>query len=563
MKNVLSILIVVLSVCIFGFAQQQPLQQSHSHAAAGAAPATSSSAGMAAFTSGLGTMHHPVTTQNVRAQQLFDEGLRLIYAFNHDEAVRSFKRAAAADPNLAMAYWGIAYAVGPNYNLPVDEEREKAAYDAITKAQSLAKHASASEQAYISALAQRYSNQANPDLKRLSNNYRDAMRSVSQEYPDDLDAATLYAESIMDLNPWGLWKNDGTPWEGTSEITSVLESVMKRDPNHMGAIHYYLHAVEASPNPERGLAGANKLASLAPSAGHIVHMPAHIYVRTGEYDAARRTNDQAAKADEAYIQASGVQGIYPMMYYSHNLHFIAWAASMEGRYTDSRQAAEKLAAHVGPHVKDMPPLEGFMAIPGAVLARFERWDDILNLPAPDPQMKTVTTMWHYARGMAFAAKGNLPAAEKERQFVVSAENNTPPDAIFSMPFNNKTKDVLKIADDVLSAKIAIAQNDNAKAIPLLQDAVAIQDNLKYGEPPDWFFPVRESLGGALLRSGNAVEAEKVFRADLDRNPRNARSLFGLREALKMEKKDYDAEFVNRQFADAWKHSDVKLTVAQL
>jgi hypothetical protein len=558
--KVLPILVVTLSLSTFAFAQQQPKK---AQAKPATAPANALSSGMATFASGLGTHHHPVTTQNARAQQLFDEGLRLIYAFNHDEAERSFKRAAELDPNLAMAYWGIAYAVGPNYNLPVDAEREKAAYDAITKAQSLASHASDSEKAYINALAKRYSNDPNPDLKQLSLNYRDAMRSVMQQYPDDLDAATIYAESIMNLNPWGLWNHDGTPWEGTPEITRVLESVIKRNPNHMGAIHYYIHAVEASPNPERALAGANRLASLAPSAGHIVHMPAHIYTRTGDYEAAKRTNDLAAKADEAYIKASGVQGIYPMMYYSHNLHFIASAASMEGRYTDARQAAEKLAAHVGPHVKDMPPLEGFMAVPGAVLVRFQRWDDILNAPAPDPQMKTVTALSHYGRGMAFAGKGNLAEAQNEYQKLVAAEKATPADAIFSMPFNNKTKDVLKIADDVLAAKIAMAQKDYAKAIPLLQDAVSIQDSLKYGEPPDWFFPVRESLGGALLRSGNAVEAENIFRADLDKNPRNARSLFGLREALKAQGKTYDAQFVNREFADAWKNADVKITVAQL
>jgi tetratricopeptide (TPR) repeat protein len=292
-------------------------------------------------------------------------------------------------------------------------------------------------------------------------------------------------------------------------------------------------------------------------------MPAHIYVRTGDYDLAVKTNVDAAQADENYIKASGAQGVYPMMYYSHNLHFIASAASMEGRYADARQAADKLAAHVGPHVKEMPPLEGFMAIPGAVLVRFQRWDDILNAPAPDPEMKTVTALSHYGRGMAFVGKGNLKEAQAEYQKLVAAENATPADAIFSMPFNNKTKDVLKIADDVLAARIATEQKDYAKAVPLLQDAVAIQDSLRYGEPPDWFFPVRESLGATLLQNGNAPEAEKVFRADLEKNPRNARSLFGLREALTAEGKTYDAQFVNREFADAWKNADVQLTLPQL
>src|SRR6266446_5469873 len=387
---------------------------------------------------GLGDLHHPVSTKNAQAQEFFDQGLRLIYAFNHDEAARSFQKAAELDPKLAIAYWGIAEAVGPNYNDPASEDRFKQAHEAIQKAVDLSGNASDAERGYILAMAKRFPADPKSDRRKAAEEYRDAMREVVKNNPDDLDAATLFAESGMDLHPWGLWHRDGTPEAGTEEIVATLESVIKRDPNHLGAVHYYIHTVEASNSPERALAGANRLASLAPAAGHIVHMPAHIYIRTGDYEAAVKTNQKAAAIDRAYIQASGVQGIYPMMYYSHNLHFIAWAASMEGRYTDSRQAAEKLAAHVGPHVKDMPPLEGFMAIPGAVLTRFERWDDILNLPAPDPQMKTVTTFWHYARGMAFAAKGNLPAAEKERQFVVTAENNTPPDAIFSMPFNNKT-----------------------------------------------------------------------------------------------------------------------------
>ncbi|MCU1285697.1 MAG: repeat-containing protein [Acidobacteriales bacterium] len=562
-KHVLPILVLSLSLNYIAAAQTPA---THSHSANPAkAPATKpvQPSGMSAFNRGLGNLHHPVTTQNVRAQQLFDQGLRLIFGFNHDEAVRSFEEAAKLDPKLAMAYWGIAYAKGPNYNVPVDLPHEMAAYEAVQKAKALSANASESDKAYINAIAARYSNDPVPDFPKLAVAYKDAMRDLSHKYPDDLDAATIYAESMMNLNPWGLWTLDGKPWEFTPEITRVLESVLRRDPNHMGAIHLYIHAVEASPDPERALAAANRLAALAPTAGHLVHMPAHIYSRIGDYDSATRTNVDAAKADENYVQSGGLPGIYPMMYYSHNLHFIAYASSMGGGYAQAKQAADRLAAHVGPHVKEMPPLEGFMGVPGAVLVRFGRWDDILALPAPDPQMKNVTALWHFARGMAFVGKGNLAEAAKEHQQVVTAENNTAADAVFSMPFNNKTRDVLKIADDVLAAKIAIAQKDNAKAIPLLQDAVAIQDSLKYGEPPDWFSPVRETLGAALLMNGNAVEAEKVFRADLDRNPRNARSLFGLREALKAQGKAYDAQFVNREFADAWKNADVKLTVKDL
>jgi tetratricopeptide (TPR) repeat protein len=356
----------------------------------------------------------------------------------------------------------------------------------------------------------------------------------------------------MNLHPWGLWHPDGTPEAGTDEIVATLESVLKRDPNHLGAVHYYIHTVEASPSPERALAGANKLASLAPGAGHIVHMPAHIYIRTGDYEAAVKTNEQAATIDRSYIKASGTQGIYPMMYYSHNLHFIAMCSAMNGNYPEAKKNAELLAEHVGPAVKMMPPLEGFMTIPVAVEIRFHHWNEILKMRRPDPALKTATVFWHFGRGMALASTGKVSEAEAEYKVVSDAEAATSPEVVFSMPFNNKAKDIMKIAKDVLGAKVAMAKKDHAGAIVMLREAVAIQDTLKYGEPPDWFFPVRESLGAALLISGDTAEAEKAFREDLDRNPRNPRSLFGLHQALKAEKRDYDAGFIQKQFDASWK-----------
>jgi tetratricopeptide (TPR) repeat protein len=338
---------------------------------------------------------------------------------------------------------------------------------------------------------------------------------------------------------------------------------MKRDPNHLGAIHYYIHAVEASNNPERALAGANKLASLAPAAGHIVHMPAHVYIRTGDYAAAVKTNQDAAAVDRAYIKSSGAQGIYPMMYYSHNLHFIAMCSAMNGDYAEAKKAGDMLAAHVGPHVKEMPPLEGFMTIPLAVGIRFHKWDDVLAMKAPDPEMKATVGFWHFARGMALAGKGKIADAEAEYKIVSDAEKSTPPDAIFQMPINNKTKDILKIAEDVLGAQIALAKKDTAGAVSQLREAVAIQDTLKYGEPPDWFYPVRESLGGVLLMSGDAKGAEQVFRDDLARNLRNPRSLFGLHEALKAQDRTSDAWFVEKQFRDSWKGGAGQLKVEDL
>ena len=536
MKTLAHVLCGVL-LCL-GAAAQEHASHAQSHAVV--------------LVTGLGDLHHPVSTKNPQAQQFFDEGLRFIYAFNHDEAARSFQHAAKLDPKLAMAYWGVAEAVGPNYNDPADPDRYKQAHDAVQKAVDLSAEASPSDQAYIQALAKRFPEDPKSDLKKAAEDYRDAMRQVVSEFPDDLDAATLFAEAGMNLHPWGLWHVDGTPEAGTEEIVSTLESVMKRDPNHLGAIHYYIHAVEASPNPERALAGANKLAALAPAAGHIVHMPAHVYIRTGDYEAAVKTNEKAAEVDRAYIKATGVQGIYPMMYYSHNLHFIAMCAAMNGNYAESRKNADLLTANVGPHVKEVPPLEGFMTVPMAVEIRFHHWNEILKIPQPDAAMKTATVFWHFGRGMALAGTGKVADAEAEYKIVSEAEEATPPDVIFQMPINNKAKDIMKIAKDVLGAKIAVAKKDNNGAVVMLREAVAIQDTLKYGEPPDWFFPVREALGATLLMSGDAAGAEKVFREDLERNLRNPRSLWGLHQALLRQKRGYDAGFVEKQFEASWK-----------
>src|SRR6202050_1492442 len=501
---------------------------------------------------GLGDLHHPVSTDNPEAQQFFDQGLRFIYAFNHAEAARSFQQAAELDSKLAMAYWGVAEAVGPNYNDPADPARYKRAHDAVRRAVDLSAGASQSERAYIQAMAKRFLGDPNSDLEKAAEDYHDAMRQVSAEFPDDPDAATLFAESGMNLHPWGLWHQDGSPEAGTEEIVATLESVMKRDPNHLGAIHYYIHAVEASNDPGRALAGANKLAALAPGAGHIVHMPAHVYIRTGDYDAAVKTNEQAAEVDRAYIKATGVQGIYPMMYYSHNLHFIAMCAAMDGNYAESRKSAELLTANVAPHIKQVPELDGFMTIPMAVEIRFHHWGEILKMPQPDASMKVATVFWHFGRGMALAGTGKVTEAEAEYKIVSDAEAATPPDVIFQMPINNKAKDIMKIAKDVLGAKIAVAKKDNSGAIVMLREAVAIQDTLKYGEPPDWFFPVRESLGAALLMNGDSTGGEQVFRGDLERNPRNPRSLWGLRQAFLRQKRGYDAGFVQKQFGATWK-----------
>jgi tetratricopeptide (TPR) repeat protein len=515
----------------------------------------------AALMSGLGSHHHPVSTTNSEAQRFFDQGLTLVYAFNHEEAIRSFKRAAELDPQLAMAHWGIALALGPNINLDVDPAREKAAFEAAQQALSLSAKAPENERAYIEALVKRYSIEPKADLKKLAVDYKIAMGELARRYPDDLDAATLYAESAMNLRPWQLWTRDGKPAEGTLEIVGVLESVLKRNPDHIGAIHYYIHAVEASPNPERALAYVSRLPQQVPSAGHLVHMPAHIYVRTGDYASAARSNKEAAEADQAYIKSSGAQGIYPVMYYNHNLHFLAHAYGMAGQFAEAMKAARQLESNVGPHVKAMPMLEGFMPTPTMMLVRFRKWDDILKSSEPDRAMPVTNALWHYARGMAYAATGKLESAAAEQKIFMDASQAIAAETPFGL--NHTGNILLPIGGNILSARIALARKDNKAAIALLRKAVAAEDALNYDEPPGWDAPARESLGGALLLDGNYAEAEKVFRDDLALHPRSGRSLFGLMESLKAQGKKPAAQMVQREFESAWKNADVQLRVEDL
>lgn len=512
---------------------------------------------------GLSNLHHPVSTNNTEAQRFFDQGLRLVYAFNHPEAARSFRRAAELDPKLAMAWWGVALAVGPNYNLPVDPKHEKMAAEAVQKARALASGATPIEKDYIEAMAQRFSSDSNPDYHRLDLNYSKSMAELTRKYPDDLDAATLYADSLMNLRPWKLWNADGTPAEGTNEIVATLESVLRRDPNHIGAMHLYIHAVEASPNPERALPYADRIAALAPAAGHLVHMPAHIYERTGNFDGAREQNLAAAKADEAYAAASGSQGMYIAMYYSHNLHFGAVSASMQGRCADATMQANRLADNLRPLAKEMPMVEPFLGMQFAIAVRCRRWDDLLAMSEPQAQTAALKAFWLYGRGMSLVARGKSPDAEAMRKQLADIEKSTAREDIFMPPVENHSWQIYHIAGQILAARIAEANGDHAAALDLLRDAVATQDQLLYNEPADWYYPVRESLGGMLLQAGDAKAAEQVFRDDLVRNPRNPRSLFGLAESLTRQGRDYEASWVRRQFETAWQGADLTLKVEDL
>ena len=509
----------------------------------------------------LGDLHHPVTTTNEMAQRFFDQGLTFIFAFNHDAAIRSFNRAVEYDPNLAMAHWGIGLALGPNINLPVSPEAEKAAYDATQKAVALSSKASQAEKDYISALVTRYSIEPGADLVALDKKYSEAMKKLVAKYPDDLDAATLYAESLMDLKPWQYWADDGSPNEGTLHIVEVLESVLHRDPRHPGANHYYIHAVEASRYPERALPSAARLETFVPSAGHLVHMPSHVYLRVGDYAAAARRNEIASEADLDYVQACGVQGIYPAMYTSHNMHFAAVAHLLQGRYAPAKRYAERLYAHVKPVAETTEGFESFLPTLEQVLVGFGKWDEILALPQPEEKFKMHRGVWHFARGMAFASQDKLDLAEKEADAVAVVAKELGPEAGFG-PFN-KASAIFSIAENHVRARIALSKRDYKTAVELLEAVVPVEDQLRYMEPPDWYIYTREALGGVLLSAGRYSEAEAVFRKDLEKNRRKGRALYGLQASLKKQGNDTQARFVERGFKAAWENADTTLTPASI
>ncbi|HEV1995272.1 MAG TPA: hypothetical protein VGR03_13160 [Candidatus Acidoferrum sp.] len=511
----------------------------------------------------VGRQHHAILTKSSEAQDYFDQGITLFYGFNHEGAARAFRRASELDPASPMPLWGIALAAGPNYNLDVDAEREKLAYETVQKAEKLTEHAPQIEKDYVAALAKRYSGDASPNYRKLSLDFVAAMKALSQKYPDDLDAATLYAESLMNLNPWKLWSLDGKPAEGTDEIVRVLESVLQRNPNHAGANHYYIHALEASPYAERALPSAARLGGMVPWAGHLVHMPAHIYIRTGNYAEAARNNAEAAQVDEAYLRQGHLMGsIYDLLYYSHNLHFLSAAQAMAGNFAAAKKAADELEAHIRPLVGRMPEAESYLPTPILVLVRFHCWDEILNSSPPEPNLVMTSALWHFARGSAAAATGKIEVAEVERKLLERVHGETSPEQEFGMNYN-KARDFLDLAASILDARIATARSESGRAIAFWIKAVQLEDRLRYNEPPEWFYPVRESLGAALLSAGKATEAEKVFREDLLQNPRNPRSLFGLMSSLRAQHREEDAEWVERALKEAWKGADTKLNLSDL
>ena len=510
---------------------------------------------------GVGYHHHPIRTSNPETQRQFDRGMAQAFGFNHEWALRSFQRASELDPSAAMPYWGRAWALGANYNLDIDDARAKEAFDAITRAKSLAAQGPDVEREYIDALALRYSPDMKADRAALARTYSRAMEALSQRYPEDVDAATLYAESLMNLTPWKLWTLDGKPNENTERIVATLESVLRRQPDHLAANHYYIHAVEASPNAGRALPSAMRLGTLAEMSGHLAHMPAHIYARTGDHAAAANANAAGAAADLKYLATAPPDGFYGMAYYSHNLHFLADSHMMQGRFNDAKQAADRVAERLNPHAAMMPMIESMVVMPVSVLLRFGRHADVLALAEPRADRPVQRAWYHFARGVALARTGKADEAIVERTSLTAAIIVVPETALFGGTGLADARTVLAIAGFVLDARIAAAQGQPDRAIQFWRRAVAAADLLPYDEPPVWFYPLRESLGAVLLANGKAAEAERVFRDDLERHPRNARSLFGLQTSLLKQDKEIDAAWVQREFEDAWKSADTKLTLA--
>jgi len=539
---------------------QTPQAGGHVHYAEPPAQQATPSGAIAPRLQNLGTHTFPVSTRNRQAQLFINQGLNLAYAFNHAEARRAFREAARLDPNLAMAYWGQALVLGPNINALMEPNEEPNAYELVQKALSLKSRASPREQAYIDALAQRYSGAA-ADRKPRDQAYADAMRTVHRRFPQDLDAAMLYVESVMDLRPWGYWQRDGTAHEGTAEIVALTEQVLARAPRHPAALHMYIHLMEATATPAKAEKAADTLLTLMPAAGHMVHMPGHIYQRVGRYADAMKSNELAIAADEDYIAQCQAQGLYPMGYYPHNIHFLWFAASSDGQSRVAIESGRKLAAKIDDEtLKAVPMLAGFRIVPYYALTRFGHWEEMLNEPEPPAFNAVLRATWHYARGLALVATGRVDeaAAQLERlRALLSDEAMKQP--LFSP---NLAGSVLAPAPEVLAGEIDAARGSYDSAIAHLERAVRLEDSLVYTEPSEFHYPPRHALGAILLEAGRPAEAETVYWEDLRRNQDNGWALFGLMQALRAQKKTADAALIEARFAKAWARSDVKLTASR-
>ena len=513
---------------------------------------------------GMGDHHHPITTSDPDAQRYFDQGLVIDFAFNHAESARSFRAAQTLDPECAMCYWGEALALGPNINVTSDgvvvmsDDERETAYAAIQKAVALKDNATEKERDYIDALAARYNGDPSTPREPLDQAYLEAMRALYQKYPDDDDAASLFAESMMNTMPWDYWLDPENPKPLTEEVLDALETVLARSPAHPMAIHLYIHAVEASSTPERAEPHADTLLDLVPGAGHLVHMPSHIYWRVGRYADASAANVQAAAVDEAYIAACNAQGFYPAAYYPHNIHFLWAASSMEGRSEVAIDAARRVASNVQlAMIEEFPGVEFFHTIPLLALVQFGRWDEVLEEPQPRDDLEFSNAIWHYARATAYANKGDIDAAKAEREMLVPLRDTT--DVTFLDSIYYPATMLLTIADELVQGAIAMAEDRGDDAIAHFNVAVETQDELPYTEPPFWYYPTRHTLGKAHLELGDAAAAEAVYRKDLEQYPKNGWAMFGLIQALEAQGKD--ASEVQAQFDVIWAQADVTLTAS--
>ncbi len=508
----------------------------------------------------LGSLHHPITTGHPKAQQYFDQGLRLVYAFNHEEAINSFEQALLFDDQAAMAWWGIALALGPNINALMGAAEERRAFEAVARAKRLSDGSSPSERAYIEALAVRYASQPETGREERDRAYALAMEKVWRQWPDDVDAGTLFAEALMVLQPWDFWAPDGQPKGRATEIVAVLERVLTLEPNHPGACHYYIHTVEASPYPERALPCADRLPNLVPGAGHLVHMPGHIYLRLGRYREAAERNVHAAAVDHDLLEHRRLHGIYPVGYYPHNLHFLWSALTMEGRSQEAIDAARRLMT-LAPwdKARQEPAMEEFTPTLLFALTRFGRWQDALDLPEPPSELLYTRATWHYSRGLSLVRLDRLEQAALELEKLAESVKTMPEDRTIGV---ESVAALAKIAQDVLAGELAARRGQAREAVSLLRRAVAREDGLRYYEPPLWHYPVRHSLGAVLLAAHRSEEAEQVYREDLVRHPENGWALYGLAESLRAQGQRDAAAAVEQRFQKAWSRADVRLTASR-
>jgi tetratricopeptide (TPR) repeat protein len=542
----------LLAACLLAAALSTPAATARS-----AAPAT----GTVPLFDGLGGFTRKVTTASAQAQRYFDQGLAFMYAFNHDEAIRAFRRAAELDPKCAMAQWGIAIAYGPHINNPVvPPERAALAWDALTAAKARAAGASPVEQALIGAAQARYASPQPDDRGPLEKAYADAMRSVWQQYPRDADVGALYAESLADLRPWDQWRPDGQPQPGTEELLATLESVLALDPRHPLANHLYVHAVEASPHPERADRAADALRDLQPGLGHLVHMPSHIDIRRGRWQQAITANAKAIEADRRYTARAPEQGFY-RLYLAHNHHMLTYGAMMTGQSALALRTIREMVADIPlEFFKANAFADGFLAMPLEVLMRFGRWDEVLAEPAFPDFVPISRALQHYARAVAHAAKGDVGAAQAEQAAFLEARARVPKEAQFG---NNSGSDVLDVAEQLMKGEILYRSGRADEGLAALREAALREDKLRYDEPPDWILPVRHALGAALLQSGRFAEAEAVFREDLAKLPGNGWALYGLSRALRLQKKAVEAAATEKQFDGIWKQADIQIKSACL